>query len=133
MDTFLIILQAFGAVDVTHLKLQQGGVLAKPNIYITNRGCHDFSAAHRYGTLIDLTQGHYNLLSLGRMWRTMYPILSSSSHEDMILVCGPTIMNIVASSIFLLRHNKLNLLLYHIGRDNIGRYKKRTLIPNEEV
>lgn len=104
----------------------------KPRIYITNRGLHDFSAAERYGALVDLTKGRYNLLSIGRMWRVMTPILRKSNSEDMILVCGPTTMNIISCSIFLLIHGRLNLLLYEVGRDGRGRYKKRTLIPNEE-
>lgn len=98
-----------------------------PKIYVVNKGCHDFSSASEIGTLIYLTEGKYNLLSIGAIYRQMQPILSSSDEEDYILVCGPTVMNIVATSLFISLHSRLNLLIYHIGKDNIGRYKRRHL------
>ena len=98
-----------------------------PKVYITNRGCHAFSAATEFGELIYLTTGKFNLTSLGAMYRHMAPILATSTPEDYILVCGPTVMNMVATSIFTGLHNRLNLLLYSVGKDNIGRYKRRHL------
>lgn len=103
-----------------------------PNIYITNRGCHDFTAAEAFGTLIDLTKGKYNLLSLGRMHREMEPLLRGSTPDDYLLVCGPTIMNMVAAIILFNLHKRLNLLIYVVGNDGVGRYKRRNLIIGEE-
>ena len=103
-----------------------------PKVYITNRGCHDFSGATQFGDLIDLTVGKYNLLSLGRMHREMEPLLRESTPEDYILVCGPTVMNMVVAAIMSELHSRLNLLIYVVGRDGVGRYKRRNLILIQE-
>ncbi len=101
--------------------------MAKPKIYIVNKGCHDFSAAEKFGTLITLTEGKYNLLAIGKMYRDMEDILSKSSHDDYIILCGPTVMNVIATSIFTKLHGKLNLLIYCVDNNRDGFYTKRVI------
>ena len=101
--------------------------ISKPKIYIPNAGMHNFSAAEVFGTLVPLSKGKVNILSVGGLYRQFVQLLSSKP-DDYILICGPTICNIVACVMFTQVHKKLNLLIYHIGRDGIGRYKRRNLI-----
>jgi len=99
----------------------------KPNIYIPNSGCHDFSAAKHFGKLITLSKGALNLYSIGGLYRLMEPILLNSTKEDYILICGPTVANVVATTIFTHLHGKLNLLIYHVDKKGKGRYKRRNI------
>lgn len=102
------------------------------NVYIINRGCHDYSKAEKFGNLIYLSDGSFNLLSTGRMYRRFYSILKDSHEEDYILPTGLTIMGIVAGAVFASIHHRLNLLIYYTDRNgNNGRYKERTIIMEE--
>ena len=38
-------------------------------VYIVNKGVHDYSDAKRFGELVFLTEGSYNILSTSRMAR----------------------------------------------------------------
>jgi len=100
-------------------------------IYIPNQGCHDFTDAEQYGTVIPMTSGHFSLLSTGKMYRIFDKHLSRSTSEDYILVCGPSVMNAIAAGIFATKHNCLNLLLYHVGKDGKGRYRRRNINLNK--
>lgn len=102
-----------------------------PNIYIPNKGAHDFSKAEKYGTLTYLTKGRYNLLDIGRMYRNFQHKLELSQDDDWILVAGATIMNILVCSIFAVKHKKLNLLIFVINDKGDGIYKKRTIMLDE--
>ena len=102
--------------------------MANPKVYIPNKGCHDFSTAEMFGELIFLTTGKFNLLSIGRMYRTFQPIVDASSNEDYILVCGPSVMASILCSLFAIKHNCLNLLLYSASQNGVGKYKVRNII-----
>ena len=103
----------------------------KPNVFIPNRGYHDFSEASRFGDLLYLTSGKISILSIGRMYRTFMPIIQSSTKEDYILVSGPSVMTSILCSMFSIKHNVLNLLIYQIGSDNRGHYKQRRISFDE--
>ena len=81
-------------------------------VYIVNRSCHDFSAAAEFGELVYLSKGSLNKFDTSRIYRLFYPILKSSKETDYILISCLTIMNLVASFIFVLKHKRLNLLLF---------------------
>lgn len=100
-----------------------------PTVYVVNRGCHDFSAAERYGTLINLSESSMNRFDLSKIWRKFEPILAKSSPEDWILISGLTVMSIVATSIFATKHRRLNILMFKSQKDDLcGEYVGETII-----
>jgi hypothetical protein len=84
----------------------------KRRVYITNKGCHDYEGAKRFGELIFLSDGIINPCSVGRMYREFFTILKHSRSCDYLLPTGLTISNMVASAIFSQLHGRLNLLIY---------------------
>lgn len=100
-----------------------------PNVYIVNRGCHDFSAAERFGPLVNLSESSMNRFDLSKIWRKFEPILAKSSPDDWILLSGLTVMSIVATSIFATKHHRLNLLMFKSQKDDLcGEYIGETII-----
>lgn len=102
-------------------------------VYLPNKGPHDYSAASKFGTLITLTTGSLQLTQVGYLYRACYPILAKSSPDDYILLCGPTLANIIACSIFATLHGKINLLIYRSHRTRGDIYYKRTLYLGEDL
>lgn len=102
------------------------------NVYIINKGCHDYTEAEQFGNLIYLTSGSYNILSTSKMYRKFLEQLKNSHKDDYILPTGLGVMGIVACSIFALLHNKLNLLIYYTtsGKGK-GVYKERTILLDD--
>lgn len=99
-----------------------------PKIYISNAGGHDFSKAKVFGELVKLSEGLFPLSSLGSMIRLFTPIVKNSSPNDYILICGPTSMNLILGGLFILKHHRINLLIWTIGKDGEGSYRKRNLV-----
>ena len=97
------------------------------NVYIINRGCHDYSLAEKYGSLVYLTDESFNRFSTGHMYRKFKEGLRESDHSDYILISGLTIMSSIACSMFALKHKRLNLLL-HSSSGGEEKYIKRTII-----
>ena len=97
----------------------------KPKVYITNRGCHDYSAAEIYGELVFMTDGIINRYAIGETYRVFENYLKSSHSEDYLLVSGMPIMLVVAAGILSAKHNCLNLLMYKDGK-----YLKRNITYN---
>ena len=83
-----------------------------PRVYVVNKSSHDFSPAARFGDLVFLSEGPMNRYEANNMARQFLPELRKSSPGDFILPCGLSIMNLVAASIFVHLHGRLNLLLY---------------------
>ena len=88
----------------------------RSKVYIPNRSHHDFSSAKPWGDLIALTSGNLDLSNTSHLIRTMRDIIALSQPTDYILIAGATIANIIACSLFVAQHKKLNLLIYR--RDN---------------
>ncbi len=103
-----------------------------PKIYIPNAGGHDFSKAEVFGELVKLSEGLFPLSSLGAMIRLFTPIVKNSSPNDYILICGPTTMNLILGGLFILKHHRLNLLIWTIDKNRDGDYRKRNLVFNLE-
>jgi hypothetical protein len=95
------------------------------NVYIVNKSGHDFSAALEYGDLTFLSDGVMKRYAINNMYRQFKERLKNSGPEDWIVPCSLSNMNIVACSIFVRMHGRLNLLLY---KDPV--YIKRVLILN---
>jgi len=99
-----------------------------PTVYVVNKSSHDFSAAERFGRLEFLSEGSRDRYAVNNIYRDFYETLSKSKPEDYILICGLTIMNCIACSIFTAMHNRLNLLLF---RKND--YLERNLIIKKDA
>lgn len=81
-------------------------------VYVVNKSSHDFSPAADYGELVFLSEGPMNRYEANNMARQFLPYLLCSSKEDYLLPCGLSIMNMIAASIFVHLHGRLNILLY---------------------
>lgn len=101
-----------------------------PNIYVANKGGHDYSPAEIYlepgGKFIFVSEGTQNRFSIANMARVWGGILLNSSKEDMILITSLTILNCVGCALFAAKHKQINFLLYRNER-----YLKRTLMVEQ--
>lgn len=82
------------------------------NVYIVNKGAHDYSAAKQYGDLVYLSNKPINRYATNNIYRIFIPILECSHQDDYILITSLNVMNVIACSIFVLMHGKLNLLIH---------------------
>jgi len=97
-------------------------------VFIVNKASHDHSDAERFGELVFLTEGAINRYATTSMFREFIAPLNRSSPEDYILPTSLTIMNIIACTIFGIKHKKLNLLIYKSDKKGgVGRYIERRL------
>jgi hypothetical protein len=103
------------------------------NVYIVNKGCHDYTDAERFGNLIFLTAGSFNILSTSKMYRKFSEGLKNSQPSDYIMPSGLSIMNAIACSIFSVMHGRLNLLIYYTKNgQGKGAYRERSITFNLE-
>jgi len=96
-------------------------------VYVVNKSSHDYSDAERFGELIYLSTGPMDRYGINSIHRKFDSVLRESERADYILICGLTVMNIVACSIFSSLHSRLNLLLFKSGK-----YIERNLIIEKE-
>ena len=103
-------------------------------IFIVNKGCHDYSAAERFGNLVFLSDGSFNVLSTSRMFRKFAAALQTSKPDDFIIPTGLSTMSIIACCCFAVLHGRLNLLIYYTknGKGK-GVYRERTLVFEELI
>ena len=85
-------------------------------VYVVNKGGHDLSAAEKWGELVFLSKGTMNRYATSNIYRKFVKRLENSSPQDYILLTGLTVMSAIACSIFVRKHGRLNLLLYHTSR-----------------
>src|SRR6056297_2497038 len=90
---------------------RQYGRQQMPTVYVINRSVHDFSKAEKFGQLVYLSNGAINKYATSKMARKFEEMLQDSAEEDYILITSLTVMNIIACSIFVCIHKKLNLLI----------------------
>jgi hypothetical protein len=83
-----------------------------PKVFVVNKSSHDFSPAKSFGELVFLSEGPMDRYAANNMARQFLPELRKSSPDDLILPCGLSVMNVVAASIFVHLHGRLNILLY---------------------
>ena len=104
-----------------------------PKVLIVNDSGHDFSGARSFGDFVILTKGTINRFRLTSMFRAMRDALLASAPDDLILLSGPTILNVIACSFFAFQHGRLNLLIFRAERDGSDHYVVRRLVfSNDE-
>jgi hypothetical protein len=97
-----------------------------PNVYIPNKGAHDYSDAERFGSIVYVTTMNINRYSVGTMLRVWHKAFKNSTDEDYILITSLTILCCIGCALFALRHKKLNVLLF---RNN--KYMSRRLVLDD--
>jgi hypothetical protein len=102
-----------------------------PNVYIVNKGCHDYSKAQEFGTLVYLSRDSYSRFSTGKIFRIFRELMKDSTKEDYILISGLSVMSSVACSIFAAKHQRINLLLYNSGPKIEEHYVRRTVVMED--
>lgn len=83
-----------------------------PNVYVINKSPHNFQPAEKYGTLVFLSKGSMNKYAVNKIFRQFTSALDNSTADDYILLTSLTVMSVVATCIFVLKHQTLNLLLF---------------------
>jgi hypothetical protein len=96
-------------------------------VYIVSKSNHDFSKAEHFGEIRYLSEGVVNRYHVNNMIRQFTEALKDSNEEDYILPCGLSMMNSIACSIFVLKHKRLNLLLFKSGK-----YIERNVVFEEK-
>ena len=82
-------------------------------VLILNKSSHDFSEAKEFGELVYLTEGKLDRFAVNSIYRTVEQAIMDSDKRDYIVPCSLNILNIVVCSMFVARHNRLNLLIYN--------------------
>ncbi len=100
-------------------------------VYVVSPSYHDYSSAEEYGELIYLSEQTLNKFATTSMMRLFESGLENSSPEDYILIAGAPVMTILASSVFAVKHGRLNLLLFKASASG-NKYEARTIIMEKE-
>lgn len=82
------------------------------NVYIVNRGAHDYTAAEEYGTLVFCTTGSMDKTDTSQMFRELTDSMEDSQPEDYLLLTSLTSLCSIACAIFAAKHQQLHLLLH---------------------
>jgi hypothetical protein len=83
-----------------------------PSIYVPNKGSHDYSDSARYGAVVYITKGEQNRYAIGTMVRNWVKALRESKEDDYILLSSLTNLCCIGCALFVMKHRRLNLLLF---------------------
>lgn len=89
-------------------------------VYVPNKGPHDYSSAEKYGRLEFCTFGSIDRFDVAEMYRELEDAMRDSREDDYILLTSLASLCAVACSIFVAKHQKLNLLI-HGGKEYVLR------------
>lgn len=96
----------------------------KPNVYIVNDSGHDFSPARSRGEFVILTKGKVNVFSTDRLLSDIKKKMEGSNEDDFLLTAGNGIVACLAYAAFMLKHGRVNLLIFSFKRRE---YEVRTM------
>lgn len=94
-------------------------------VYVVAKGFHDFSAAEQHGELVFLSTEPVVRTAVSNMLREFLPKMADSNPDDFIVITGLSVMCSVACVIFVLKHKRLNLLLFDVASE---KYVKRSVM-----
>jgi hypothetical protein len=94
------------------------------NVWIPNKGFHNYDDAQRFGRLIYLTHGSVNRFNTGGMLRQFVEKMSNSTKEDWILMGGLQQLCVLATAIQTMKFGQAKILLYDAKK---GKYLPREL------
>ena len=87
-----------------------------PNVYVLNKGAHDYSLAGRFGNIVYMSDGLLPKFNTGTIYRTVEAFLKDSHPEDYIVLSSLSVLQAIASSYFAVKHGRLNLLIFKDGK-----------------
>lgn len=90
------------------------------NVYIPNRGPHDYSDARNFGNLVFCTDGHLEKMDTTSMKEVLAEAMADSSPDDLVMIGSFTSICCIACSIMTHLHGELHLLI-HTGSHYIER------------
>lgn len=96
---------------------------AVANVYIVNKGPHDYRDAERFGNLVFCTDGSLDRWDVAQMHRELSESMRDSVEDDYILLTSLTSLCSIACGVFARKHGRLNLLIF---RDE--KYVERTIV-----
>jgi hypothetical protein len=106
--------------------------MKKPKVFVVSRGYHDYSAAEPFGEIIYLAEGTMNKFNVANMVRQFETELKNSKPDDYLLIGGPTVMCIIAASMMIQLHGRVNMLLFR-SRPKGDDYVERTLLFSDNL
>ena len=100
----------------------------KRKVYVVAKGLHDWTLAAEYGEVVFLSTVPISRVAVSTMARLFAPQLQKSSPDDYLLITGLSVMCSIACSLFVLKHRRLNLLLFDAASE---KYVKRTVVLDD--
>ena len=97
-------------------------------VYIPNLSGHNYLDAKRFGTLVALTEGNINPLTVDRLAYLCAERLGDSTEKDYLLLSGHQVINAIAATLLLVKHGLVNYLVYD-AREKI--YVRRTMTASQ--
>lgn len=81
-------------------------------VYVVNDSGHDYSKAEKFGRLVFMSTRSIYKTHVTKMYKKFKRFINESGREDYLLISGPSLMNVIACSMFARKHGKLNLLIW---------------------
>lgn len=81
-------------------------------VYVVNFAGHDHREAEKYGDLKIITTGYISLGSLDRVLFEVVNAVKDSEETDWLLPSGLLIINVIASAVWLRKHDKIQMLIW---------------------
>ena len=99
------------------------------NVYIVNKGGHDYTNAKKYGKLTYMSEGMIDRYATGVIYRLFAEKLKNFKEDDYLLLGGSTVMNSIACGIIGRKFGILHLLIFKFyGRPSKrGYYVRRSI------
>ena len=83
-----------------------------PKVFIVNNMEHDYSKAKHYGTLVDATKGRVPIFRTNSVRNMLEECLKDFTEDDYLLLSGPSILCVIASTILFNRHDTVKFLVF---------------------
>jgi len=92
--------------------------MAGPSVWIVNKGSHPYEPAEKFGTLKTLTEGRVNIFALDNLTNEIRTKLETegATANDLLLVSGYAILNLIAGHWFLKKFGRCKLLVWGANR-----------------
>lgn len=81
-------------------------------VYILNKDANDYSPAEEFGSLAFVTEGPLDRFAVSNLYRLVHEAMRDSDAEDLIVIGGLPVLNMIAGAYFVELHGRLNLLIY---------------------
>ncbi len=83
-----------------------------PKVFVVNNMMHDYSAAAKYGELINVTEGKVPIFKTDTMISILKDKLADFTEDDYLLISGPVLISIIAVPMLFKKVSMLKLLVF---------------------